>query len=267
MSSAIEETYPTLDVTIPYIYLTVSFIFCFILVKYISPAVSPKFYPIYRNLDRTKQLEWDTRIASNVHAILVCSILAYIFTCEEEIHTNTAWGQSPLARINCGIVVGYLLSDCVIILLHYKYIGDMAYLFHHAATIVPYYFIMNYGVMTYFGMYRLWAELSTPFVNMRWILETLSFAKDNKVYIANGLVMALTFFSSRILPIPFYYYRILSLRYREDYYTHLHYYMVIAVSTCAFLDILNVAWMAKILRGVRKVLKYKRDKNENKLKD
>ena len=46
--------------------------------------------------------------------------------------------DSVLVKTNIAIVMGYVLSDVIIIVLNYKIIGDAFTLFHHALSIYGY---------------------------------------------------------------------------------------------------------------------------------
>merc|ERR1712196_503466 len=53
----------------------------------------------------------------------------------------------------------------------------------------------------WYGCFMMCAELSTPFVNMRWWLYQCD-ATSSKAYMYNAILMLWSFFTVRILPLP-----------------------------------------------------------------
>lgn len=97
------------------------------------------------------------------------------------------------------------------------------------------------------------AEFSTPFVNLRWLLEAVGCSKTGFPYVFNGLIMTLLFYGSRIFVMPYFWYRAWLLLIPENINRvgHLAYVLVIA---SAVLDVINILWAYKMYRGVHKVI-------------
>ncbi|XP_022319419.1 TLC domain-containing protein 4-B-like isoform X2 [Crassostrea virginica] len=207
-------------------------------------------------------MEFDSRVNSSVHAVVVSSMCVYAFLYEEELKSNPIWCNSPIVRIECAVVIGYMLADAVVMAIYYKQIGEVFFLFHHAASVYAYYYVVVYGVMTSFANYRLLAELSTPFVNNRFFFDMLGIKKTDPLGFTNGILMTLSFFVVRIFVLPFYWMKVYEVYGTEAFVNSGHVRMVLVV-TCVVLDVINLFWFYKMLKGVHKVLKVNFDKNYN----
>jgi hypothetical protein len=107
------------------------------------------------------------------------------------------------------------------------------------------------GVFPFIALFRLTSEGSTPFVNMRWVLHTLN-RKNSKLYVTNGLLLLFAFFLVRIITIvPNWYLFIESVQSPGWNSVELK-YKLICVGSCIPLDILNIYWFSKIVKGALK---------------
>lgn len=221
--------------------------------KYISPYLSIKIFPGYVNLPLSKQIEWATRFNSSMHAILVSILCMYCLLYEHAISQDPIWGESNLVRTTCAIVVGYMLSDVIIVLWHYKRLGDWFFLFHHAASIYAFYFAMTYAGLLWFANVRLIAEFSTPFVNKRWFYDVLKYNKSSPPFILNGFLMTSMFFVVRVVSIPFYWMKVYGI-YGSEKSDSLGVLWYVLISSCVILDVINVYWFYRISQGAVKLI-------------
>ncbi|XP_074917310.1 TLC domain-containing protein 4-like [Chelonoidis abingdonii] len=105
------------------------------------------------------------------------------------------------------------------------------------------------GVLPYFANFRLLSELSTPFVNLRWFFDTVGQPRSSWFVLANGLAMTVVFFLVRIAVIPSYYARVLAW-YGTPEYARLGLAVQVAwIVPSLALEVLNLVWMYKIVRG------------------
>uniref|UniRef100_K1QDK8 Intraflagellar transport protein 74-like protein n=1 Tax=Magallana gigas TaxID=29159 RepID=K1QDK8_MAGGI len=202
----------------------ISFLFFLFLFKFASPKLSKKIFAKYNDLPEASRIDWDTR------------------------------HNSPTVRTECAVVMGYMLADAVMMTIYYKQIGEVFFYFHHAASIYAYYYVVVYGVMTGFANYRLLAEISTPFVNNRYFFDVLGIKKTDPLGFTNGILMTLSFFAVRILVMPIYWMKVYQVYGTEAFLRTGHVQMVLLV-TCVVLDIINLFWFYKMLKGVHKVLR------------
>jgi len=111
------------------------------------------------------------------------------------------------------------------------------------------------GILTYMAQVRILAELSTPFLNMRWFLYITGNVKHH-LYIKNGFAFAIAFFISRIAIIPFFWSISIKVIHLQDYVESVNPILhVIWISLCLLLDSLNVFWFSKIVKKVLLVVK------------
>lgn len=239
-----------------------SCLFFLLTYKYISPWLSARCFPEYEVLARSKQIEWNTRTNSSLHAVLVSIACMYVLTFDDKISRDPVWGDSYAAKNNCALVVGYMVADLIIILWHYKELGEIFFVCHHGVSIYAYFFVITYGALPWFANFRLIAEFSTPFVNQRWFLDVLLYPKSSPEFVMNGVAMAVIFFMVRIACMPSYWNKVYSL-YGTEPCLRLGRMWYVLISSCVLLDLINVYWFSKIFQGVRKLL---RTNQENKQK-
>ncbi|ETE71145.1 Transmembrane protein 56-B, partial [Ophiophagus hannah] len=220
----------------------------------LSSWLSSRLTSGFNNLDQKKKIEWNTRIVSTFHALVVEIFCVYILLYDEATNADRVWGDPSTVQINVAITVGYLTSDLLLIIWHWKAIGDVFFVTHHVLALFAYYFVLDRGILAYFANFRLLAELSTPFVNQRWFFEALGYSKASKANIINGVLMTIVFFLGRIIVIPIYYNSVAS-----EFGTEAYYRLGFVAQTTWFvssivLDIINLMWMVKLTRGCYKVI-------------
>ncbi|KAK1785851.1 hypothetical protein P4O66_003222 [Electrophorus voltai] len=150
---------------------------------------------------------------------------------------------------------GVSLSDLLLMVYFWDFIGEKNFLMHHLAALYAYCYVLSQGILPYFANFRLLSEFSTPFVNQRWFLQVLGYHKRSKPSLVNGVAMAASFFLARIAVIPVYYRHMYSV-YGTEAFTRLSQDARFAWVLCSLcLDVMNVMWMRRILRGCLKVLR------------
>jgi hypothetical protein len=109
-------------------------------------------------------------------------------------------------------------------------------------------------MLGWYSSYRLMAEFSTPFVNIRWILYAIGM-KNTRRYKINGLLMTISFFVCRILAMPFYWYYVAKNYSLPEFKTVPKQMVVFWLLLPALLDCLNLFWFHKMVNGIIKALK------------
>ncbi|XP_007534067.1 TLC domain-containing protein 4 isoform X1 [Erinaceus europaeus] len=225
-----------------------------LLFHFVSHWFSAKISTGFNSLTIKKKIEWNSRVVSTCHSLVVGIFGLYIFFFDEVTIADPLWGDSPLAEMNLSIASGYLLSDLVVIIWYWKMIGDKSFVLHHCTAVYAYFLILRYRVLEYIGNFRLLAELSSPFVNQRWFFEVLKYPKSSKANVINGILMAVVFFIVRIAVMPPFYAYLYSVYGTEPY---MRLGLVIQLSwvfSCLILDVMNVIWMYRISKGCIKVI-------------
>ncbi|XP_008067955.1 transmembrane protein 56-like [Carlito syrichta] len=231
-----------------------SFLTFQLLFQFVSYWFSAKVSSGFNSLSFEKKIEWNSRVVSTFHSLVVGVFGLYIFLFDEATKADPLWGDPSLVHMNLAISSGYLISDLLILILYWKVIGDRCFVVHHCSALFGCFIILRGGVLAYIGNLRLLAEFSSPFVNQRWFFEALKYPKFSKANIINGALMTVVFFIVRIASIPPFYGFMYSV-YGTEPYIRLGFLAQSAwASTCVALDVMNVMWMIKISKGYIKVI-------------
>ncbi|XP_072847696.2 TLC domain-containing protein 4-B isoform X2 [Pogona vitticeps] len=160
----------------------------------LSPQLSLSLSPSYATLPSVKQNEWNSRCVSTLHAVIVGLFCLYILWFDDAVNANPIWGDPWLVKLNVAITCGYLVYDLLLLLRYWRTLGDSLFVCHHLAALYAYGYVLSRGVLPYFANFRLISELSTPFVNLRWFLDTAGWPRSSHLVLANGLAMTVVFF-------------------------------------------------------------------------
>jgi len=240
-----------------------SFCFFLFLQKVLFPKLSSKL-PAYQQISAANKVEWSVRLASSIHAAQVTlTAIYFIFVEAQSVNTNLLWVDSSIARFNIAWTCGFMLSDLLLMCIYYEKIGGTPVFFgHHIISIIGYMICLSNGYLIYHANFRIISEMSTTFVNIRWILA-VSKMKYTRRYFYNGLIMTATFFLSRIFLIPFFWKSALPMInsdiYAESVDRSIHY---LWIGLCIVLDCINVMWMNRMLRGIFSFLLTKKEAAE-----
>ncbi|CAF1165359.1 unnamed protein product [Rotaria sordida] len=230
-----------------------SFIVFTILYKFIDPFLSNLLIKDYRTLTEIQKIDWNTRINSSINSLVVGTICVYMMIDDRGLNANPLIYKSYLLQTNLSIVIGYLLCDTIIGIIHYRAIGDAFSMAHHFVSIYAFAYVLTLNVMPYFANFRLLAELSTPSVNIRWFLDALKYPRTSKLFVYNGLLMTIIFFFVRIFAMPIYWWKVY-IAAMTPLWPHMGYFRLILLVVCVVLDVINLYWFSKMLRGCIKIL-------------
>ncbi|KAG7506090.1 hypothetical protein JOB18_046556 [Solea senegalensis] len=231
-----------------------SFVTFQLLFSVASPWLSSAIAPGYRRLPTTKLTEWNSRLVSTVHALIVGLFCLYILWFDDAVNANPVWGDPSLVKLNVAITCGYLLYDLVLLACNWSTMGDSFFVCHHLAALYAYGYVLTRGVLPYFANFRLISELSTPFVNQRWFFQALNFPRSHRLVVLNGVAMSVVFFLVRIAVMPSYWVSVFATFGTEAFERLGLGAQVAWITSCIALDILNTIWMYKITLGCYKVL-------------
>uniref|UniRef100_A0A3P9JF93 TLC domain containing 4b n=1 Tax=Oryzias latipes TaxID=8090 RepID=A0A3P9JF93_ORYLA len=181
-----------------------SFVGFQLLFSVVSPRLASTITPDCRRLPPPKLTEWNSRLVSTVHALIVGFFCLYILWFDDVVNANPVWGDPNLVKLNVAITCGYLVYDLVLLACNWKTMGDGFFVCHHLAALYAYGYVLTRGVLPYFANFRLISELSTPFVNQRWFFEALKYPRSHWMVVSNGVAMAVVFFLVRIAVMPSY---------------------------------------------------------------
>lgn len=142
---------------------------------------------------------WGSSVMSSVHAIgmvaVALQVLASGVNLEGDFDRRDAtWEAAILASI------GYFVFDGILTAVTPTIPGGQLMLFHHVLSVLTHFYpviVCHYGLPISLIGYM--AELSTPFVNARWMLKEAGGGSGTTAYMINGVLMAVVFFGCRIV--------------------------------------------------------------------
>ncbi|XP_028909184.1 TLC domain-containing protein 4-like [Ornithorhynchus anatinus] len=238
------------SILLGYLVLTISFAVFQLCFSVVSPRLSSALSHSYQALPRKKHLEWDSRCVSTIHATIISFFSLYILQYDDAINANKLRGDPKLVRLIVAIASGYLLYDLLLLLRFWSFLGDGMFLCHHVISLFSFQYQLITGALPYFANFRLLCEFSTPFVNFRWFLDVAGWPRSSPIVFLNGLAMAVVFFIARIAVIPTYYHHMLAWVGTEAMAQLSLPLKSTWVLSSLGLEILNIYWMYRILRGL-----------------
>ncbi len=151
----------------------------------------------YLSLDPDKQVEWDSRVVSTIHAI-VSFILGYIcfFVHPESMLGHTLPWQAVFGVVEFRdyalmITSGYLFYD-LLLCLRFSSLGDRLILCHHVLILVAFGVGVSTTVGTFYMAALLLNEASTPFTNLNFALASC-LLQNTMLYKVNGVCLWVSF--------------------------------------------------------------------------
>lgn len=177
----------------------------------LCPIISTKFLPQkiskwYEDQPADKKLDWDARVGASLHSAIVFVITFYAIFFEEGYTYTNLQSHSDLVSNTLDFSLGYFWSDIIVCFCLRNYYGGITYMYylHHVVCIVGLTQAKWDGAM-WLVSFRLLSELSTPFMNINFMLE-LCKLKDSQIYKVNQEVIFWTFLACRPACIPIFYY-------------------------------------------------------------
>lgn len=193
------------------------------------------------------------RWTSVFHAVIVTAAgIAIVInvTASYTVEDYTNW-FGLFGRINISWSIGYMLHDLVwMMIFRQKVEATIPSYLHHIVAIAAFYLCLYFHVLLYYANFRIITEFSTPFVNIRWMLSVTN-RKDTKLYFYNGITMTATFFIFRICLIPPLWVSVCYVMQTTSYQTSVNIFEHVGwLSFSVFMDLLNIVWMYKMMKGV-----------------
>uniref|UniRef100_A0A0X3P340 Transmembrane protein 56 n=1 Tax=Schistocephalus solidus TaxID=70667 RepID=A0A0X3P340_SCHSO len=174
-----------------------SFLFCVVVHHVISPLAFGRCNAIYRSLNKNRRMEWDSRVVSSIHATIVSVLCVLSLIKERGLWQDPLFATGDIALHALSISIGYFLCDLISMPIYYKGKNLAIFIVHHSAALIAFYLIFVYRIGTFFGVYRLTTELSTPFTNQRWFFRTLGYTPDRRRVALTTLVYSVLFALTR----------------------------------------------------------------------
>jgi len=153
----------------------------------------------YKTLGAGMQAEWNSRVVSNIHALITAQGAARAMLWDPVYHaTDYAFGMSDLMQFYLAFSTGYFLYDFFIIHIHASTgLWDAATFLHHVIAIICNIAVLMSGEAEYFLGFFLFTEATTPFINQRWFCSVTNM-RESTLYLVNGLLMFLGWMVVRV---------------------------------------------------------------------
>lgn len=153
----------------------------------------------YRNLSPPQKAYWSASLVSSVHSVMVVALACRAFL------NNSWWLLHDFESFTvessqcCFCFLGFIISDSILAVYFNKaWDGWETNLIHHGFVILCWTMLLLGEYAQLFALSTALMEISTPFVNLRWMLYTCGM-KHLRLYTVNGVAMLLVFFLARIV--------------------------------------------------------------------
>ena len=229
-----------------------------------SYCISPKFLGKYsikylKLLTSEQKAYWNMSFVSSSHALVISGFAVYTVIIDKfwsdwpQLNMNMT---TPLSHQINHIANGYFLYDlCLTIYYRKEKSWKKSYptvMIHHSVVFIANWSICHFNVGHAYALIGVFCELTTPFVNNRWLLHSI---RENKTvaYFVNGIVLVCLWFLVRIiLPlISFYPLWIDTQRGIEQSWS----VFVIVGMTYTIIYPLQLYWFSKLIAGAIRAMK------------
>ncbi|KAF6777869.1 hypothetical protein AHF37_02783 [Paragonimus kellicotti] len=221
------------------------FYVCYVLTEVFTPYLSALWWPGYRRLRRNVLLDWNARMTSTVHAILICMASSWCLAYHTDLWTNKLFGTDYLSQACLCLSSGYMIYDMVTMTFYTKGFPLFTYLIHHVTAVFGSWMILVNQLGMFYIHYKLLTELSTPLLNLRWFIRQLGYPAKHPASSITTLVAGFIFVSVRIFgSIPFWIWlhRSINELESETLRQTVNSYRIPVYCFCISLDVLNIVW-------------------------
>ena len=204
------------------------------------------FSGINNTLKKTKdRLDLCARVVSFVQAIIICALGIPIFG-NEYLAKDHVFATTPYSKFYTTLALSYFVWDTIVSIIYVRYFG-VGFLVHGIVSTIVFGIAVEYDFIQYYSAAFLLFEISTPFLDIRWIglkFDVLSeFTK-----LINNVILILIFFFIRIC---WGWYQVIVLGidlYAAKDVEGFPTAGALIILSCNFvLDILNVYWFSKMM--------------------
>lgn len=224
---------------------------------FLSPFLSPYFIKSYSSWTTSNKNYWNTIPYAIIHSVVIVSLSIWALLDVEKPLQYQIIFHSDMAKFGLQFSLGYFVGDLIVMLSNRELRADRKMLFHHLGGLISVGLGLVYsGCYTVVILLRLISEISTPFVNLRWLIAETNVPQTSLTFRINGLLMTFTFFCSRVFMIPIHWYILGCFLLYEQFPSSLYYSILPAkcwsVLVCLVFDSLNLFWAKKMWKGLMK---------------
>lgn len=154
-------------------------------------------FSFYKALKSNQRKEFSERVLSTCFACLVvplavcCLVSSFIYSSPD--HTTSRF----LLRATATLALGYFLWDLFICCRYYEEYGA-PFLLHAVLCTITYYIVAVEEQMMVYGVSALLYEISTPFLNARWLLLKMGYKRRESLWQWSNTLFAISFLVVRI---------------------------------------------------------------------
>jgi len=219
-------------------------------------AVSLKFLTPSALTKCADRSYWASCVVGIVHALYTGLSAARLLYTGELPAWHSFGAPSPAWERVVAVSFGYFAYDFCLVLSDPKMPGRAEMLLHHLLGLTmhfsPVCIYQNFAAISCVGYL---CELSTPFVNARWMLKEAGGGSGTRLYAMNGVAIVISFFACRVVGGLAYLYQIFVLvpRYAPPALSDLGLVGKMAPAGALVFYALNLYWMYKILAGAIKL--------------
>ncbi|PON69539.1 TRAM/LAG1/CLN8 domain containing protein [Parasponia andersonii] len=161
----------------------------------LTGAISSLCFKAYGKLSEEQKIEWNNRGFSTAHAVVVAFASFYLVVLSDLFKEDSEDGlivnrNSTLSNTVLGVSIGYFLTDLAMIFWLFPALGGLEYVLHHGLSLFSIILSLLSGQGQIYILLVLFSESTTPFVNLRWYLDTAG-QKSSSLYICNGVALFL----------------------------------------------------------------------------
>eukprot|EP01113_Clastostelium_recurvatum_P017194 TRINITY_DN2011_c0_g1_i2.p1 TRINITY_DN2011_c0_g1~~TRINITY_DN2011_c0_g1_i2.p1 ORF type:complete len:293 (-),score=57.06 TRINITY_DN2011_c0_g1_i2:37-843(-) len=232
----------------------VVFITCTV-IFFTSRLCSPLLIPAYKDLSKTKKVDWDSRVVSNANAVVTTGLALYALIFVDP----QGWMDDPFLRISApsmmcfSVLLGYFAYDLCLIMINRSLLAPTT-IIHHVLGLwlfgIGRFLRMGHSLLLIYTL----TECTTPLVNLRWMLAVLNL-KNTSLYLNNGIGMALGFLLVRSFIIPSMCFYLLYSKYDISLLVIPTIIRYSCYSGMAIIHVVNTYWTFLIWQGLFKAFK------------
>lgn len=227
-----------------------------LIVYQLTAAFSSRLFTGYRKLSSAGKVEWNNRGFSTFHAFFASFtsfyllILSDLFKDDSQeklvVNRTSTFSDSVLS-----FSTGYFLTDLAFVIWNFPALGGLEYVLHHGLSLFSIIQSLLSGQAHIYILMVLFTEGTTPFVNLRWYLDTAGL-KSSKLYIWNGVALFFGWLVARIFLFMFLFTHMWTHFDEVKQVFPMGFYSLLVVPPV--LSVMNLFWFWKIAKGMVKTL-------------
>ncbi|KAF8061418.1 hypothetical protein HT031_004509 [Scenedesmus sp. PABB004] len=219
-----------------------------------SALLSPRLCANYRRLSASEQADWDSRLPSTLHAVVVVALglwsLAVAAEFADAPGTPGVLRTSGLSFAVVGLSGGYFAMDLALLAGH-PAIASAEMVLHHGLALLSLATAAQARVAHVYLLAVLLSEATTPCVNVRWWMDKAG-RRDLAAYKVNGLCLLLVWGVARVAAFaPFAAHVAANFDHLAGIPLHA---LLLLLGVPVVLFALNTLWFVKIVRGAIKLV-------------